>query len=477
MRSAEQSRLNFLKLINYPAIYGGQQHAQNRYDPPLQCDGFCVVCERAMFADGSRSEIGSNVPSDYLSKISHAADTSDLETILGPLPLPSGAKYNHARVFLVFEAPNKGKASDTSWGRLCTFHGIEKHVPVHFHYWACPKQNDWPEGWPNNEDDLLGLRWSRWVPYGGYLAYLVNRYHLKNAYITNGIKCGKASGAYNFTCGSTDERVLSNCTKVFLNEEIRLTPPKVIFPFGERATQICKRAEHMVVEGLLHPKRPGVTPRAIIRHNDSVIEPALRAAGLLSGSLEARETPPRPNSHVLKPISGGGRVIFRSDVNTPDPDRFQWVLVPLIRREFSINELINLFLSGPLDRSGDSVLADLFGNGIVDRNTDRARIRAWIIARLKGRGLDPACSLYGVFKFIAYSGEGSFQNLTIENIDGVRDDVPIRIICRREWFQRYGGNPACRRYFGGNAENQAVFYGEGGRFRLRPGVDVPLDCP
>jgi hypothetical protein len=127
-------------------------------------------------------------------------------------------------------------------------------------------------------------------------------------------------------------------------------------------------------------------------------------------------------------------------------------------------------------------LINLFGRGggIVEGETP-VTVRNWIIWRLLECGLDPnglrgwnrPYELVRAFQFVKYPPNGNVEPLTKESIWIINDDVPIRVICRPIWFPLYGGNNACRQYFGGDAENQGVFYGNSGRFPLRVETDLP----
>ena len=148
----------------------------------------------------------------------------------------------------------------------------------------------------------------------------------------------------------------------------------------------------------------------------------------------------------------------------PYPEKFQFVLVPLVRRELSIRELTDLFL-----------------RGFVRTGTHRANTQAWIFDRLKKRALDPHCDLHPCFQVVSYPANKQIVERTADDIEDIPADEPIRIICRPEWFGRgYGRNPADDLYFDGGADHQGGFYGGPGGTRplypLRQGTTIPGAC-
>lgn len=190
-------------------------------------------------------------------------------------------------------------------------------------------------------------------------------------------------------------------------------------------------------------------------------------------------------------------------VPKPYPDAFQWVYVPLVRNEFSMKELIDLFLNGVDNRSkDDKVLNMLFGAGILNRSEeenilkemfqagifenrpDPAWIRGLVIKWLK-TGLEAGPTLkserfFSWFAYVKYPIGGGIADIDNKNIEDIADIEPIRIICRPRWFDENGGNSAMK-YLGGRVkrrgrEGQEEFYGKdgsGGRFPLRRDTPIP----
>jgi len=195
---------------------------------------------------------------------------------------------------------------------------------------------------------------------------------------------------------------------------------------------------------------------------------------------------------TTKVQGGGGRSRF-IDQKPPHDHTFQWVYVPLIRNEFSIEELTDLLLKGIDDRPQDDkllnkllgagildrskeekMLKELFRAGIYDKCPDPTDIRQQIIKWL-GTGLDlkPTERRYPWFTYVEYTIAGTIVPLTgKKDLDRIEDNEAIRIICRPKWFDDNGKNPEMK-YYGGDAESQEVFYGKDGRFPLRQGTVIP----
>jgi hypothetical protein len=208
--------------------------------------------------------------------------------------------------------------------------------------------------------------------------------------------------------------------------------------------------------------------------------------------------PERPPTRPARPPGNGGRIQF--GLQKPKYGlTIQWIYVPLIRNEFSIKELTDLFLKGLDNRpQDDKVLNKLFGAGIVDRSEeerklkelfragifvdrpDPTKVRSWITGRLRERVL---VHDHEWFACIKYTLDGAVIELRDNrDIEGVEDNEPIRVICRPKWFDDFGRNENSQEYYGGRVKGggggQEEFYGKdgtGGRFPLRQGTPVPGD--
>jgi hypothetical protein len=104
--------------------------------------------------------------------MSHGCDSADFEAILGPMPKDGPGLEQHILFLLENPGMNYGN------GRKVKFGGHEKQPPV-CHYYFAPSTNFWPEGLEDFGGNL----------YGPYFAYLTQKHHLTNVYITNLVKC------------------------------------------------------------------------------------------------------------------------------------------------------------------------------------------------------------------------------------------------------------------------------------------------
>lgn len=240
----ELERLNFVELLHY----GGKPRVQNRYNPPLQCRGYCVQCETNgnVFSDST----------DSFDRISHGCSTSDYEEILEPLP--NRPNRIDSPIMFLLENPGSGGC----WERTIGFRGYQKKVPTKHYYWT-PSIRCWPENAENVKPRS----------YGNFFAYLMNRHQLHNVYITNLIKCNKAGeNKYNY------KKARSNCVEKWLKKEIEIFKPRFVFAFGGDATAgFRKNFPNIPCKRLLHPAS-FVKRSELIRRNDSAIENFLRHA-------------------------------------------------------------------------------------------------------------------------------------------------------------------------------------------------------
>jgi hypothetical protein len=257
------SDLNFYKLLNY----GGQPPPAARYDPPLPCNGYCVECEAAGLVQGSGGR---------LDLMSHGCDSADFEAILGPMPKDGPGLEQHILFLLENPGMNYGN------GRKVKFGGHEKQPPV-CHYYFAPSTNFWPEGLEGFGGNFYGL----------YFAYLMQKHHLTNVYITNLVKC-----KYHTSKGDsarTPPDINRKCMDLFLRREINYFEPKLIVCFGRAAERGFKFAYREVYPikylYLYHPsyicdrwrtaqKAVGETTKekvqkALIKKNDDRLEGAI----------------------------------------------------------------------------------------------------------------------------------------------------------------------------------------------------------
>jgi hypothetical protein len=236
--------LNFKKLLHY----GGQPLVRNRYPSPLACAGYCVSCEREGLLGTGES----------LDLMSHGCDTSDLERVLGPMP--ALARPFEQPVLFLLEMPG----GDYGNGEIVEFCGFRKRPPVNVYYWT-PEPGPWPTDLSHVENQYF---------YGPYFAYLMAKHNLRNVYITNAVKCKS-------NAKSASEKVVQNCIKTYLSEEIRIFRPEITFCFGHSAENMMKLIDKAEFQGkiqyLYHPtaielsQRYGKSRKEMVAENDAWI--------------------------------------------------------------------------------------------------------------------------------------------------------------------------------------------------------------
>ncbi len=214
-----------------------------------------------------------------LNKMSHAADTEDFEKSICDLP-PGGLDVS---VAFLLESPGGG----SSLGEPIKYvaEGITKRPPNGQYYWTTPQPDssstDQTPTWPKDASELKNL-------YGDYFAHLIWTHKFHNAYFTNIVKCNLTKRdnekfiRYEPTINpdNRDFKILTNCCRLFLNQEMTIIDPAIIFYFGKKSKSLGDYAElnrllpaaQMVT--LWHPAAH-CSPSQIVSHNDKLIRAAL----------------------------------------------------------------------------------------------------------------------------------------------------------------------------------------------------------
>ena len=192
MENSKLSDINFKSLLQY----GGQPIVKHNYEQALKCRGFCIDCDKKGYITQESKNI----------LMSHGCDTYDLIKALGK-PIEKFI-YSKKILFLLDEP-----GGDYGNGLERTHAGFSKVPPVLHYYWI-PKG----KGWPTNILEFKNY-------YGHYFAYLINKYKLKNVYITNIIKCKVSKNDV--------DNVRKNCIQRYLLKEIDIFKPEIIICFGK----------------------------------------------------------------------------------------------------------------------------------------------------------------------------------------------------------------------------------------------------
>lgn len=195
--------------------------------------------------------------------MSHGCDSSDFESVLGPMPR-EGAGVTAPVLFLL-----QDPGADYGNGAPVAFAGFRKQPPVHHYYWT-PNGNVWPQGLADFNGNF----------YGPYFAYLMRRHQLLNVYITNVAKCKLV--------GDNDRaRVAEHCAERYLTREMALFAPRVTFCFGRAAQRqfgkfIAKTKLACPSVYLRHPsyiaarwQTSGRSQKQLVGENDHTVTDAL----------------------------------------------------------------------------------------------------------------------------------------------------------------------------------------------------------
>lgn len=197
--------------------------------------GFCTRCE----------EKGFNIcPTDStykLQNISHGATTQDVLLATNQINLDF-TSWKHDSVMFLMEGPS------VDWGfyEINEVNGYVKK-PTKDWYWVHDKQDR--QSYPQ---EFKGGR------YGSLFNSIIFTFELKNAYLTNLVKCGlnspdnryKGIKEYDYNC-------LQTCVKNILLKEIDILQPKIVFCFGSNVESYFEDLYPddypFLVVGLPHP--------------------------------------------------------------------------------------------------------------------------------------------------------------------------------------------------------------------------------
>jgi hypothetical protein len=262
MKNPQLVDLNFRRILNY----GGQPAVAWRYNDSNRpnCVGYCTGCEDKKLVNPG-----------VLDLMSHGCDSSDFETLLGPLPTQSPVM---APVLFLLEDPG----GDYGNGDVVSFRGHTKRPPNNHYFWT-PSNTKWPR-----KVSEFG-----WNFYGPYFAYLMATHGLGNVYITNAVKCGVRQTVRKTTPGfkRTDpyRAVARTCLQSFLTKEVEIFQPRLVFCFGQAAhnhyVELTFGKPYPAGVLLLHPNYIALAQRVhktrdeLVRENDKTIAATLAKSG------------------------------------------------------------------------------------------------------------------------------------------------------------------------------------------------------
>lgn len=240
LKKTELNKINFLDIILLDIddieSYCFEQYHINGDEHPIK--SYCTSCEE---------EIGHITDEEgfALYNISHGTYSSDFIAASNSYICTDG--WNEAGVMFVMENPSKDydiyKTVEVTKEDGATY----AKRPSRQWYWIHNKQDILE--FPNN---FAGRK------YGEFVASAIYTFRLKNAYLTNLVKCGlntpdgqsfKGTNSYNPEC-------VRKCYSKNLCREIELVKPRVIFAFGRNTYDWLRELTNGIkIVMLPHPAR------------------------------------------------------------------------------------------------------------------------------------------------------------------------------------------------------------------------------
>lgn len=208
--------LNFSRLLELahtsPAHYTFSEYCKNGFRHP-SLRRFCTECERL---NCHTYELNKKV--FRLQNISHGTHAADfLASVDGPVETVG---WHEEPVLFIYESPSL----DYNIYETVEIEGIKKR-PTKLWYWIHEKQK--PYKFP---DEFSGFK------YGTFILSCILTFQLKNAYVTNLVKCGlnTEDGDQFLGLAHFDAQCVRSCIRNYLQKEVDILQPKVIFAFGAR---------------------------------------------------------------------------------------------------------------------------------------------------------------------------------------------------------------------------------------------------
>lgn len=227
------ARLNFSELIHIDNAeiesYTFDCYKKNGYKHE-GITGYCISCEK------NNCNVSPKNTSFKMSNISHGAHASDFLRSMG---IDDTNGWVKAPVMFIYESPSL----DYGIFKNLSYSGYDKR-PTQKWYWIHSDKNasSYPTSFKGGQ-------------YGDFIASAINTFKLKNAYVTNLVKCGlnNDKGKYK-GLDFYDTFAIENCYENFLQKEIEIIEPKVIFALSSGAEkQIKKFTKDIYVHQLPHP--------------------------------------------------------------------------------------------------------------------------------------------------------------------------------------------------------------------------------
>ena len=221
----EINELRFGKLI----IYDKPQNQSYTYDDEKERyirsakpTALCNLCEKNSVNKSSDGEFSLQI-------VSHGIHSFDLFKIQKPKDY---SDYRDDAVMLVMESPSNNVDA-------CYKEEINEKHPAKVWWWADGKSTAEPIVYPKRFSSKM---------YGDFFNSFVHTFKLKNAYMTNLVKCGMLNSAHD-KFGNLDEfpaKCINMCFKEIFLEEVKILKPKVIFTLSSKVNNYLN--EKKVIE-------------------------------------------------------------------------------------------------------------------------------------------------------------------------------------------------------------------------------------
>ena len=228
------NELNFNRLIkiDFEDInkYNFSVYEQSGCKHPKISD-YCTLCEEKNLKCCDDTNF-------KLNYISHGAHSDDFLRALKS-PISTEGWHNDAVMFVM---ENSSKNYNNMYEEISVVKSVKeyKKSPSVVWYWIHERLDycEYPEYFKGRT-------------YGDLVESAILTFKLKNAYLTNLVKCGLNDRGI----GSISEECIENCIKEYLAREIEIVNPKVIFTFGSNGYYYVDKffgGEYKIV-GLPHP--------------------------------------------------------------------------------------------------------------------------------------------------------------------------------------------------------------------------------
>ena len=209
------NELNFKKLITLDIKdvnrYSFDDYHKNNDSHPNVID-YCTKCEDASIKQEFQV---CHDNSFFLKNISHGSKSDDF---IQALDINYTKDWNEKGVMFIMENPSKDYGIYYTPSIINTYN----KRPAKLWYWIHNKKTikGYPEHFVGGE-------------YGDLVASVIVTFKLKNAYLTNLVKCGLNNSKDEYKgIKELNNNCIEICINEFLKEEIKIIKPNVVFAFG-----------------------------------------------------------------------------------------------------------------------------------------------------------------------------------------------------------------------------------------------------